>query len=677
MRLSIGPAADGAARSAAGRPAAILLMAHGGPATPAEVPGFIRDMLGQRCAGWARGGDRAALPRHRRRLTAAGHRQGHRRLAGAGRRICPSTWACATDGPSVGEASRRCRGRWDPSSCGRVPESAPSGARRPAVPGVRRAVRPVARPGARCSVRGQLASAARVRGGGGSGDQGRRESLCAGTPRRGLRGLQRPQPADGRSAERTTSTTAGSRESASGVAGLLGLPADRWCVAYQSAPAPGPRWLGPHLRDIIAALASRRERDVVVVPLGFVADSLEVLYDIDLELTRFAAGCGVHLERAPLLNDGPALVDALKGAVLEALAGDPMHRRSRREHAPRCASSSGRPRPTATCAACTAAVSTGSRSGRRASSRRRGRWTSSTSWPRCRPVRCWCSPAASRCCATTSTRWRRMRPRAGWRSPWRPTRRSSHRDTAARIAKDGIRRVSVSLDGADAETHDAFRSVPGSFAAALAGIAALRAAGVPLQINTTVSRHNLGQLEQMLALAGELGAVALHLFLLVPVGCGMKIAEDEQISAGEYERVLRWLHEARGARAGAAAPRHLRAPLSARGAPGASRGRCTTRRDRLARPRRPAGGDARDHARLHAGVPGRHRRLLRLTRRQGVRVRLSARGGRRPGRARRWPRSGRPVRSSPSCVPSSCCAASATAATTSRSAAAAAPGPTA
>ena len=60
-----------------------------------------------------------------------------------------------------------------------------------------------------------------------------------------------------------------------------------------------------------------------------------------------------------------------------------------------------------------------------------------------------------------------------------------HRDTAARIAKDGIRRVSVSLDGADAETHDAFRSVPGSFTAALAGIAALRAAGVPLQINTT------------------------------------------------------------------------------------------------------------------------------------------------------------------------------------------------
>jgi radical SAM protein with 4Fe4S-binding SPASM domain len=120
-----------------------------------------------------------------------------------------------------------------------------------------------------------------------------------------------------------------------------------------------------------------------------------------------------------------------------------------------------------------------------------------------------------------------------------------HRDTAARIAKDGIRRVSVSLDGADAETHDSFRSVPGSYAAALAGIAALRAAAVPLQINTTVSRHNVDQLDRMLVLSRELGAVALHLFLLVPVGCGMEIAEDEQITSGEYEHVLRWLYEAR------------------------------------------------------------------------------------------------------------------------------------
>jgi ferrochelatase len=112
------------------------------------------------------------------------------------------------------------------------------------------------------------------------------------------------------------------RDSAAGVASMLGLPAERWCVAYQSSPAPGPAWLGPHIHEVVADLAGEGERQLVVVPLGFVVDSLEVLYDIDLELARFAAERGVHLERAPLLNDSAALVDALKGAALEALAGD-------------------------------------------------------------------------------------------------------------------------------------------------------------------------------------------------------------------------------------------------------------------------------------------------------------------------------------------------------------------
>jgi ferrochelatase len=111
------------------------------------------------------------------------------------------------------------------------------------------------------------------------------------------------------------------RDSAAGVASLLGLPAERWCVAYQSSPTPGPAWLGPHIHEVVADLAGKGERQIVVVPLGFVVDSLEVLYDIDLELTRFAAERGVRLERAPLLNDSAALVDALKGAAVEALVG--------------------------------------------------------------------------------------------------------------------------------------------------------------------------------------------------------------------------------------------------------------------------------------------------------------------------------------------------------------------
>lgn len=117
-------------------------------------------------------------------------------------------------------------------------------------------------------------------------------------------------------------------------------------------------------------------------------------------------------------------------------------------------------------------------------------------------------------------------------------------DMAARIRESGVERVSVSLDGVDAATHDAFRRLSGSFAAALEGIAALRKAGVPVQINVTVAKHNQAQLEAMVALAKELGAVALHLFLLVPVGCGVEIADEQMVDAQDYERILNWLYDA-------------------------------------------------------------------------------------------------------------------------------------
>jgi radical SAM protein with 4Fe4S-binding SPASM domain len=114
---------------------------------------------------------------------------------------------------------------------------------------------------------------------------------------------------------------------------------------------------------------------------------------------------------------------------------------------------------------------------------------------------------------------------------------------AQKIKTAGIRRVSVSFDGADAPTHDLFRGV-GAFDAAIGGIKQLREVGVPFQINTTVARHNVGQMPETLALAKELGAVALHLFLLVPVGCGVEIADDQQITPAEYEDVLRWMYDA-------------------------------------------------------------------------------------------------------------------------------------
>lgn len=114
---------------------------------------------------------------------------------------------------------------------------------------------------------------------------------------------------------------------------------------------------------------------------------------------------------------------------------------------------------------------------------------------------------------------------------------------AARIKASGVRRVSISFDGPDAATHDAFRGLKGSFDAALRGFRALRAVGLPVQINTTVAKHNQAHLEAMRQIAKDLGAVGLHLFLLVPVGCGVEIAEEQMISAQEYERVLNWLYD--------------------------------------------------------------------------------------------------------------------------------------
>jgi len=116
-------------------------------------------------------------------------------------------------------------------------------------------------------------------------------------------------------------------------------------------------------------------------------------------------------------------------------------------------------------------------------------------------------------------------------------------EIAQRIKDSGVKRVSISFDGADAATHDAFRGLVGSFEDAIRGFKALRKVGIPVQINTTVAKHNEAQLEKMRQLAKDLDAIGLHLFLLVPVGCGVEIAEEQMISAQEYERVLNWLYD--------------------------------------------------------------------------------------------------------------------------------------
>lgn len=115
---------------------------------------------------------------------------------------------------------------------------------------------------------------------------------------------------------------------------------------------------------------------------------------------------------------------------------------------------------------------------------------------------------------------------------------------ARKMLEAGIQRVSISIDGADASTHDTFRGLPGAFDAALRGIDCCKSAGMPVQINTTVAKHNLDQLPKILELAVSIGACALHLFLLVPTGCGKEISGRQMISPSEYEDVLKWLYDA-------------------------------------------------------------------------------------------------------------------------------------
>ena len=113
---------------------------------------------------------------------------------------------------------------------------------------------------------------------------------------------------------------------------------------------------------------------------------------------------------------------------------------------------------------------------------------------------------------------------------------------AKKMLAAGIRRVSVSLDGPDAESHDRFRRVAGAFAGARAGIEAMRRAGMEFQINTTVTRDNLNHIREIHDLALKIGAAAHHIFLLVPTGRAKELAEQE-ISAEQYEQTLEWFYE--------------------------------------------------------------------------------------------------------------------------------------
>ena len=99
---------------------------------------------------------------------------------------------------------------------------------------------------------------------------------------------------------------------------------ERWSFAFQSASATGEPWLGPDLLQELERLSSEDVRNVLVAPVGFVSDHLEILWDIDIEAQEKAEELGIELRRIDSLNDDPAFVRALANVVERAREEQPV-----------------------------------------------------------------------------------------------------------------------------------------------------------------------------------------------------------------------------------------------------------------------------------------------------------------------------------------------------------------
>ena len=116
-------------------------------------------------------------------------------------------------------------------------------------------------------------------------------------------------------------------------------------------------------------------------------------------------------------------------------------------------------------------------------------------------------------------------------------------DAIELLHRSGLHRLAVSIDGTDAATHDGFRRVEGGFRRTLDIMADARRVGLPLQVNTTVARHNVDQLDAIADLLADKGIELWSVFFLVPTGRGQA---DQRLSAEECEAVFeKLLHHAR------------------------------------------------------------------------------------------------------------------------------------
>jgi ferrochelatase len=102
---------------------------------------------------------------------------------------------------------------------------------------------------------------------------------------------------------------------------LKGLGPMPWCVAFQSKGGGPGEWIGPEVERVLEDLASQKVGRVLVVPIGFVSDHIEILYDIDLLYRRKAESLGMELKRTPSLNASESFVKALSTIIEDYLEG--------------------------------------------------------------------------------------------------------------------------------------------------------------------------------------------------------------------------------------------------------------------------------------------------------------------------------------------------------------------
>lgn len=107
------------------------------------------------------------------------------------------------------------------------------------------------------------------------------------------------------------------QQTVAGVVKLLGPVA--WHFAYQSQGRTSERWLGPSVEDILENLCARGYHAILLVPIGFVSDHVEILYDIDILFKNLAVSKGMHLERMESLNTDPLFIETLASIVRKHL----------------------------------------------------------------------------------------------------------------------------------------------------------------------------------------------------------------------------------------------------------------------------------------------------------------------------------------------------------------------